>query len=422
MKMKKQLLYNIVALVLLLLMIYASSSNPHLEMGFYIVFCIYIIAYSLFFQKNVLSGYCLFLYFYMLFLGIGMIYLRFINYSFANESQLLYVASGLLFFVVGYLLVSLAKLETRLFTVRNKINDDTLFFMGKLLCCIGIIFGLVYLLPNIKYLLSDYENNRIKLVSGNGVLIYLNMLSIPGCFILYESNVRNKKKGIWAFIVISCLIMLLTGSRAKIMEVVVGMLLVRNHYIPVNGKKILKVAIIAVLGVSIFGAVRAIMSGQDVTFLWSLIGVMSVTDINFNNVLNAFPKYVPFQYGDTYFMNFLVLLPGTQPDFTMWVKTSLKQNFAGGGTTPSILGEGYINFGIPGIFITMLVIGLAIGIADNTMKKQDYCVPTVVMILYLCRSVTGGIANVELVLIWFESIVVFVYYISRYRIRLGRII
>ena len=418
MKIKKQLLYNIVALGLLLLLIFASSSNPYLEVGVYLLFCGYIIAYSLFFSKNALSGYCLFLYFYMLFLGIGMIYLRFINYSFANDSQLFYVASGLLCFVIGYLLVSLTGLETRLFTVRNKINDDTLFFMGKFLCFIGIIFGLVYLVPNIEYLLSDYENNRIKLVSGNGVLMYLNMISIPGCFVLYESSIRNRKKGIWGFIIISCLLMLLTGSRAKIMEVVIGMLLVRNHYIPVNGKKILRIAIIAIIGVSILGTVRAIVSGQEVTFLWALFGVVSVNDINFNSVLSAFPKSVPFQYGSTYFMNFRVLLPGTQPDFTMWVKTALKQNFAGGGTTPSILGEGYINFGVPGIFVTMLVIGIAIGIADNTMKKLDYCVPTVILILYLCRSVSGGIANVELVLIWFECVVMFVYIISRYRIRM----
>lgn len=53
-----------------------------------------------------------------------------------------------------------------------------------------------------------------------------------------------------------------------------------------------------------------------------------------------------------------MLLPGPDPDFTMWLKEQTGIMFSGGGLTPTILGEFYLNFGFSAIFIGMFILGV----------------------------------------------------------------
>ena len=40
--------------------------------------------------------------------------------------------------------------------------------------------------------------------------------------------------------------------------------------------------------------------------------------------------------------------PGPDLDFTLWLKDKVNIQFSGGGLTPTIIGEAYINFGFGG--------------------------------------------------------------------------
>lgn len=415
-RIKNSKIIIVVLCVIMLTILRDGFLSDTFQMIAFSVYCILLIGISLFYTKAPLSGVSIFIYFYMLFLCLGMIHLKIIKYHFYDDNELQYIALGMTTFVVGSLIVELFPLKYRTPSYK-KVKPDTLFNLGKALCIIGCIFGLLYLVPNIRYIFSDYENNRILMQSGNSVLIYLMILIIPGSFVLYECHIRYNKKRIWPYIVLGSGIMLITGSRSKIAEILIGCLMIHNRYKPIKGKTIIQLGIIAVLFVAIYGAFRAKISGLNSDFFWGLWGVISVNDINLNYILKAFPESVPFQYGYRYFMNFLVLLPGSQQDFTMWVKTALKQTFSGGGVTPTIIGEGYINFGLWGIVLEPLVLGFIICILDKKFRKSDYCVPLVILILYLCRSVSGGVANIEIILIWFELVSIFVYWLAKYRIK-----
>lgn len=121
--------------------------------------------------------------------------------------------------------------------------------------------------------------------------------------------------------------------------------------------RIIFYGLLCIIGVAALGAIRTTMSGGVSSTLTSLFTSLYVGDININYMYNTFPGKVDFQYGYTYLINFLMLLPGPDLDFTLWLKEQVGITFSGGGLTPTIIGEFYINFGEISIFIGLFLLG-----------------------------------------------------------------
>ena len=102
-----------------------------------------------------------------------------------------------------------------------------------------------------------------------------------------------------------------------------------------------------------------------------------------------------------------MLLPGPDKDFTLWLKDVLKLHFDGGGVTPTILGEFYINFGYFGIILGFIIIGIIVNVLEkNYLHKKNIYYP-VFLIWCLLSSVRGGFTNTEINFILY-SIVYFI--------------
>lgn len=136
------------------------------------------------------------------------------------------------------------------------------------------------------------------------------------------------------------------------------------------------------------------MSGGVSSTLTSLFTSLYVGDININYMYNTFPGKVDFQYGYTYLINFLMLLPGPDLDFTLWLKEQVGITFSGGGLTPTIIGEFYINFGEISIFIGLFLLGAFSVYLNRYFKRHKESFLAVFYVWQFAHCVSGGIAKV----------------------------
>ena len=136
------------------------------------------------------------------------------------------------------------------------------------------------------------------------------------------------------------------------------------------------------------------MSGvESSSFIETIVTSFANGSINIYYVLRQFPKYTSFQYGYTYLINFIMLAPGSQPDFTIWLKNQIGITFSGGGVTPTLLGEAWLNFGFFGIIMNFFLVGLLCNRLDKWYYKTKNVYFFVLFVWVVTSSVRGGFAN-----------------------------
>ena len=165
----------------------------------------------------------------------------------------------------------------------------------------------------------------------------------------------------------------------------------------------LKLVIIAlVIGILIFiilyNSIRAgsTLGNFSEILLASLIDEAYVGYINLQYVLDCFPLRHDYMHGYGYLINIIMLRPGADLDFTLTLKQILGLDFDGGGVTPTILGELYLNFGFVGCGIGMFFVGILYQRITSSLKKSDlYYIPAWLTVTF-CIAIRGGLANVEI--------------------------
>ena len=103
---------------------------------------------------------------------------------------------------------------------------------------------------------------------------------------------------------------------------------------------------------------RAVASGNGVALTGEAARNYLVVPIqNFSSTMDAVPRLIPWRLGYTYVQSIVTILPGRQTTFDQDLKAGLGQDYAGGGTVPSLLGESYANFGPLGWIIVPAALG-----------------------------------------------------------------
>lgn len=74
------------------------------------------------------------------------------------------------------------------------------------------------------------------------------------------------------------------------------------------------------------------------------------------------------QYGRSYLMPFLTALPGRQETLDLTIKRVSGSTFIGGGTPPTLGGEGYVNFGAPGTVLGAAALAALIAQASRRFR------------------------------------------------------
>ena len=361
-----------------------KSYSVNIVLSFFVLFFL-----TLLLTKKWFSTISLFFVFIAISCVIGLLFFEYEKAELHFNPYILIV--GLLMLCLGYfigLLFSKIK-KKKLITRRRELPAFALYFTF----CLSTIAFLFFFLKNIGILSQGLQNGRLEASSGNGALVYaflLHIVTIPLLFLKFI----NKKMKLSLFLLLyflASLQLILFGFRTPfvVMNVIILMILLFKGKI--NFKIMLFLAIVVALFAFAYGIIR---NGTTSTPLFYKIRSIFTTNLfNLNRVFYVFPKEVDFQYGDTYLINFRMLMPGPDADFTLWLKENLNMDFDGGGVTPTIFGEFYLNFGYPGIFIGMFLFGLLLNLLDYFLYSNSCSIFLFFWCISISTSATPGIAN-----------------------------
>ena len=202
-------------------------------------------------------------------------------------------------------------------------------------------------------------------------------------------------------IVISAVLSLAKGFKSALLNFVLIVVLMCNKKKKIKIGKILISLIGVLVFIVVYNSIRdgVIMGSFGESIFSAFSNESYVGYINLQYVLNCFPERHDYMYGYGYLINIIMLGPGNDLDFTLTLKQILGLSFSGGGVTPTILGELYLNFGYVGCMIGMFIIGMVYQKLTKSIKmSESYYVPVWLTVM-LCISIRTGIANSEVSLI-----------------------
>lgn len=363
------------------------------------------------FDKRITSLPVIFSAFHIIFIGLGPIHLAIRKEMFLSKTYNIILLSYYVFTLTAYLVYNSKKymhkikaLESKIKNKKN-INYKLLIMLSYILIAVSIIAELIYLIKNFHLLFGgNMEEGRIVALQGNGILLYVMWFGLVGLCCLLELVLEKKFKP-KIFMILYCIygvMSILIGFRSRIITLFLFTILLYIQKRKVNYKKIMLYGVLVLIVTAILGVIRGILSGaEEVEAFLSISTLFENGAFNINHIMKFFPDRVKFQYGYTYLLNIIMLKPGPDLDFTLWLKKKLNMTFAGGGVTPTLVGELYINFGIAGTLIGFVLISIALIFLDEIYKNKKSTFNVVTIIWAILMSCRGGLANSEINVIVF---------------------
>lgn len=280
---------------------------------------------------------------------------------------------------------------TRIFQPSN--NHKTILVISVIVFFIGAFAYSTYFIKSWRYIfIDDLENGRVNAMTGNGLLLWTGSLIWLAVYMLYEQVLLNGhyKKSTYGMFAISTVFSILLGFRSALVNPILVMFFMKNKKKEISMQKIGALAIMLFAFVGIYGAIRS-GSGSAIA---SLTNEFKVSSVNFNNILKTFPSKIDYQMGKTYLLDFLTLFDDNVQGTTSWLKTALKLSFSGGGVTPTLMGEFYINRGLVGLLIGMTFSGSLFKRLERSYQNPYNSIFLSCLFLgYIRPIIRGGIAN-----------------------------
>lgn len=334
---------------------------------------------------------------YIVLVAIGPFLLLPQNYEY-NFNALAVIGGGYICFIIGYFLVKkFPNIKIKLKEIEKIKIDRDKFLL--LLISISAVVWIIYVFKNITSIFSEnFENDRITSQAGNGAYLYLIrmwMITVP---LLYEEQLKKGKvkKCFYPMAIFVFGALLVLGGRTPIILILLNLILCNIIVREVNTKKVIKYAAVVIVLIAVLGSARALISGNNSSIFSAAKSILLNGNYNLSCVFSKFPNTVNFQYGYTYLINFQMLMPGEDIDFTLWLKEQLGLKFNGGGVTPTVIGEFYINFGYIGIFVGMICVGILCKALTEYLEKSECKAYPIFLCLEICLAVYGGLANASI--------------------------
>lgn len=392
----KKIVMRIMFLVLLCAVIITVIVPEAFEITSYFVLYILIGLLIFFISPRWICTVTLFYVFYTISVGCGQLFISIENYNILYNNFFI-VIGGLSAMFLGYVInikFKILKLpKTKKVKFNTAISWKTMLYISYILATFACS---IYFISNRNILFGNLNDGRIDAARGNGILLYIMKLHIMIIPLMYEEYIKQRISAcIFLSLSIFASLQLLTiGFRTPfaLMLAVIIIMGVYKERIPL--KKCIPIGIGSFIFLIVYGVYR---NGTNITSIYFLArNQLFIGAQNLNYVYRTFPHKVPFQKGYTYFINLIMLKPGPDLDFTLWLKQMLGLSFSGGGVTPTILGEFYMNFGNLGIFSGMFILGVIIAKVDKWVIKGEFSFWKAFIMLNLATSCSGGIANVYL--------------------------
>lgn len=336
-----------------------------------------------------------FIAFYVVFLLSGTVIQYFdidytrLSYSIQNSTVFLIILSYLLLFFLSSYVVAEIAIPGKAFFWQQPIMDlsrQKCIWLSYLYLIISAVSLIIYFkkIGAVPLLMVDVENARAALKIGSGKLIIIGKgFSYVGtylyCLFYGKTNLRSFFKNFvfWVLLFINVVFLAGTGFRGPSAFLLLSALLFiffnSDAYYRQRGLSARHVF----LGLCFFlllvamGFVRQYQEFRLAAFL-SVVHVLCVNVNNLNTLVSSIPSTIDYFYGWTFLNDLLMVLPGFENQhISIYIKDTLGLTFPGEGMTITSPGEGYINFGISGVFVHAVLLGLFCGVFYNWATKKN---------------------------------------------------
>lgn len=214
---------------------------------------------------------------------------------------------------------------------------------------------------------ADVENYRFSIQSHLaffGPIWYLCLTAPIGFALSALGVILVKDSGVRTLLLLAGVLFFfslwLWGIRGRVVDAVV-LVVIYYHYFArrVEAKKLLIGGAFLLLVLAVAGARRLQTAGDKLQggILLRMAHEVQVSSSNLELLVETFPSRLKYTHGLTLLYPFYTLLPGHQEGTAERLKDVLGVEFDGGGLTPTIVGDFYIDFGMPGVFLGMLAVG-----------------------------------------------------------------
>lgn len=393
-KDKKKITYIILASLIVLTM---GSLFISIRLSLYVLIYFLLVLCSFYISKRWLTTLTLFCVQFTLCIGLGEIFIE-IEKVELNYNEWLIVLGGYACVLIGYILgkrfKSHHKFKRIKILIKRHINWENMLYVTYLLStsCLSL-----YIVKNRAVLFGNIQTGRVEAMAGNGMMLYIGQLHIMTVPLMYESlrQKRINKIIFWALCLFATVQLLLLGYRGPAAMMWITLIFIWVYEGRIHFTGAVKNAVLLIALLIFYGIKRSGIGVQGIYY--TLRSHMFLGCQNLMQVFRCFPKLKDFQYGSTYLINIIMLKPGPDLDFTLWLKEVMGLNFAGGGITPTIMGEFYINFGYVGIFVGMTILGFIMCKIDSwILNGKEVGFWKAFMLFEVASCCDGGISNVYL--------------------------
>lgn len=331
--------------------------------------------------------------FYVVLLAFGPMILYMEGFDYYKKVGNLIIISYLCF-AVGYRFLGKGKFKNplrKMFLPAN--NPRVVFVIAFIVFCVAMGAYAIYFARNWRFIFtSDLESGRVTAMKGNGLFLWIGSLVWLAVYMMYEQALISGKykKVTYLMFAGAAIFSLLLGFRSALVNPIMVMFFMKNkrREIPIQKMVVLALALFAFVG--IYGAIR----GGEGSSYDSLILEFKVSSVNLNYVMDTFPSETKYQMGATYLMEIQSLIYDDVVGVTMWLKNVLNLKFSGGGVTPTLIGEFYLNWGILGVLFGMTFSGALFKRIDRAYRNPNNSVFLSCLILgYIRPIIRGGFAN-----------------------------
>ncbi|WP_456373464.1 O-antigen polymerase [Thiolapillus sp.] len=281
--------------------------------------------------------------------------------------------------------------------------------VGLLLWLLGALSMVVFYVKagGIPALAADVETARITMKQGLGRyiligsgfftlgLVYLHLVLIGRRHALLTHVL------VWGMTGVAVIMLMGVGFRGPAGFMLITMLLARvifssgyqkNNRLPLRW---------VVLGLGLF-IVLALLGYYRHTgkFMLDFRVIIWPTVVHAGNLQTILAEFdnTGFFLGNSFIRDLMAVIPGLPGEFLGdYLKKLFELEFAGGGITVTAPGEGYVNFGIPGVVLHAVFMGLLGGTAYETLAKKNDVQSRILLLLIslnVARTVTSGISPI----------------------------
>jgi hypothetical protein len=278
--------------------------------------------------------------------------------------------------------------------------DHALRMLAFGLVALGIGAMVAYLISigGIPLLMPSVEQARVAAAErGGAALRVTSLLALPGVWLLAgQAGLGRRMRPAVGVVVLTgfvAAIQLLTANRAPaftLVQVTVVTYLLGAGFARLRIAGVALLAGLVVVLVAAAGSIgafrlsgtpatwsdpqiaRAVASGDMVPLVSKAVGNYLVVPIqNFSSTMEAVPSHIGWRLGFTYVQPLITILPGRQTTFDQDLKAALAQDYAGGGTVPSMLGESYANFGPAGWVLVPILVGVFLALLYGVARRRQ---------------------------------------------------